>query len=135
MKEMEELRQWLAGCAPLQGMPVRLEELGKNAPCAALRGEGMRELRRREDITGRAQVRYALSCRLAARFFRSPGDEGSGETNRWLEVQKWVQAHGPPAFGEEQTARLEKGRLAEAAGDGTVVYEAALTVEYTKSEG
>lgn len=131
MEQLEALRQWLAGCPELGEEALQVDELGKTAPCAALCPEGITELWRREDILGGWKARYRLRIKLLARVLRAAGTDGTAQAQSWLDVQTWVRENPAPALGDDQQTRLEKGKLKSADGDGTAVYEAVLTVEYT----
>ena len=134
MTELEQLKAWLEGCALFRCLPIRLDALGKAPKCAALRSEGITEVWRREDILGTWLSRYRLKCKLQARLFYPANTDGGENAKAWLDLQQWVQSHPAPALGEEQRTKLENGRLSASAGDGTAVYEATLTVEYTLPE-
>lgn len=131
MEELEILIQWLKQCDVLAAVPIGVDHLDKMPPAAAVYPKGLTVLWRKEDVLGRWQEKYRLRCMVSVRFAKS-GD-GYDAAQSWLELQKWVQLHPAPLLGEAQVSRMEKGKLAQENGDGTAVYQAVLTVEYTKA--
>lgn len=133
MEQLELLRQWLQSCPVLEGIPVLVDDLGKLPVCASLRPVGITQLWEKKDIAGGIRRRYRLGLRVALRLPRAAGSDGMEAAARWLALQCWVPEHPAPALGQEQVSRMEQGKLAAAKGDGTAVYEAVLTVEYTRN--
>lgn len=131
MDELEILIQWLKQCDVLAAVPIGVDYLDKIPPAASVYPQGMTVLWRKEDVLGRWQARYRLRCTVSVRVAKSA--DGYDAARAWLELQKWVQLHPAPALGEEQISHMEQGRLAKENGDGTAVYRAVLTVEYTKA--
>ena len=131
MDELEILINWLKQCDMLAEVPIGVDHLDKAAPAAAVHPQGVTVLWRKENVLGAWQARYSLRCMVSVRLTKS----GDGHDAAWglLELQEWVQQNPAPLLGEAQVSRMEKGRLAKENGDGTAVYQAVLTVEYTKA--
>ena len=131
MDELEVLIDWLKQCDILEEVAFGVDHLEKTAPAAAVYPQGITVLWRKENVLGQWHARYSLRCMVSVRLTKS-GD-GRDAAGAWLKLQQWVQQHPAPSFGEAQISRLEKGKLVKENGDGTAIYEAVLTVEYTKA--
>lgn len=128
MKKINKILDWLSGFGA-----VRVDYLGKGAYSMALFPQGRRELSRRQDILGAAQVRWEEPFLLRLRLPLQPEGDG-GENERLLAgLQEWVSTHPAPQLGTEQTQSVENARLAAAESNGLAVYEAKIVLRYTQS--
>lgn len=131
METLREIAQWLGDCPLLP--PLQADRLEADAPCGALFSQGIQCLWRKADVQGGWRGRFRLVCELRIRTLSDDNAQVWEQSERWLAVQDWVLAHPARLLGDNPVCLLEKGRLLQENGDGTAVYTAVLTVEYTRN--
>jgi len=124
IKELENLLRMF----PLWGdAALQIDETEPKPGSCGLFPLGIQELSRREDVTG--NVRTRLRQRYVLRRVIGRGEDAAA----WLlALQTWLWGKQLPGFGSDCQVRAEKGSLSKARQAGTDLYEATITLEYTK---
>lgn len=144
MKEtaLADLRDFLAGAPPLQGIPLRIDSAGPAPGTGGLWPQGVTVLTRKEDVQGGVTLRCRAEFLLRLCLPLAPGDDAGALRNagRLLALQGWVAAqsaaHTLPGFGDGlpqgETLRAENGKLERVDAGGTARYTLRLRAEYTE---
>ena len=119
MEIFDILLSWLQD----NGILPAVDRCGVKPDQAGLFPLGVQELSRNEDVLGniRRRARYSFLLRCTA----IPGEDAA----RMLLRLQELAAKDPPALGQNQQFRAEKGKLVKDTGTGTGLYEIRLIAE------
>lgn len=137
MEYLEKMGSWLQSCPLLDGT-LQIDHTDGKPGCCGLFPTGLKELSRREDITGGAQA--TLRCSFVLRRVAANG-QGQAEHAGWLlSLQEWIRrqsmAGNAPTFGDAPSRErvwAHSGRLERVDPNGTVLYSLQLQAEFIKN--
>ena len=139
MTALELMESWLKQFPLWDCNSLTMDYTDGRPGCAGLFPQGMTEISRKQDVTGRIRsVNRLVFTLLNVR----PVGVDNRENAQWLlALQEWIRqecARGnAPQFGDDaifQRIWAEQGKLRKATQTGTAHYGVTLTVEFLKYE-
>ncbi len=126
---IETMKNCIAAFPGFDGFVFTAEALGPQPGSAALVCKGREVLSRRQDILGAQTCRVRMHFVLMLHTAKDPLADDPVLAQALLEFGRWLPENAP-IFGENQTVKAEKGRLAAASGTGIARYETQVVFEF-----
>lgn len=126
---IEKIKSCIAAFPGLRDFIFTAEALGPQPGSAALVCKGREVLSQKQDILGIETRRVRMHFVLMLHGAKDPLADDPALAQALLEFGRWLPGNAP-IFGENQTVKAEKGRLAAASGTGIARYETQVVFEF-----
>lgn len=132
MDYLEKLRLWVMSAPMLAGFAATVDALPPREG-VSVEPKGRTLLWQKTDVLGNVRRRWREVFRIRVRRNAASGMDNGEAAAVWRQFALWAGENPPPALGGDFTSYLESAALHSADGNGTAVYTAGLTLEYTDS--